>query len=123
MNKRLKTSNQRRMRRQNSVRAKISGTAECPRINVFRSLLNISAQLIDDEKGQTLLAVDIRKVSKGETKDYKGKEAKAYLVGKELAKIAQEKNIKKVVFDRAGYRYHGRVKALATGAREGGLEF
>ncbi len=123
MDKRLITSRQRRARRQIRVRTKVSGTAKHPRLNVYRSLTGIYAQLINDEKSQTLIAVHSKKIGKGEIGEYKGKEAVAYLVGKELAKQAQEKKIKKVVFDRAGYRYHGRVKALATGAREGGLEF
>jgi len=123
MDKKLKTSKARRTRRQVRVRAKVIGTAKRPRLNVHRSLTGMYAQLVDDEKSQTLLAIYSKKVGKGEAGEYKGKEAIAYLVGKELAKQAQEKKIKKVVFDRAGYKYHGRVKALAAGAREGGLEF
>ena len=111
-----------RERRRVRVRSKVSGQASRPRLNVFRSAKHIYAQLIDDDAGSTLAAAssldaDIR--TQGGLK--KVEEASA--VGKLLAQRAQEKQIKKVVFDRAGYRYHGRVKAVAEGAREGGLEF
>jgi len=99
-----------RKRRHKRVRAKIKGTAKVPRLCVFRSSKNIYAQIIDDEKGKTLAAVN-------------GKLVSAVEIGKLIAKKAIEKKINKVVFDRGGYKYHGRVKALADGAREAGLKF
>ena len=112
---------QKRYRRHKRIRAKISGTAEVPRLCVFRSNKHIYAQLVDDEKGKTLVAVSDLEI---ETKKKKiTKKEKALEVGKLIAKKAMEKKIKKVVFDRGGYKYHGRVKALAEGAREGGLKF
>ena len=111
--------NAERLRRHARVRTKISGTKECPRLNVFRSNANIQAQIIDDVKGVTLVScssMDL-KLEKG------GNVEAAKAVGKELAKRAKAKKIKKVVFDRGGYIYHGRVQALAEAAREGGLEF
>jgi len=103
----------RRQRRKNRIRAKVSGTAACPRISVFRSLTQTSAQIIDDEKGHTLAAIN----SSGKKVD------DAQKAGEELAKVAKEKKISKCVFDRGGFAFHGRVKALAEGARKGGLEF
>ncbi len=111
--------NAERLRRHARVRTKISGTKECPRLNVFRSNANIQAQIIDDVKGVTLVScssMDL-KLEKG------GNVEAAKAVGTELAKRAKAKKIKKVVFDRGGYIYHGRVQALAEAAREGGLEF
>lgn len=103
------------------VRAKISGTASTPRLNVFRSNQNIFAQIIDDEKGITLVSAS--SVDK-ELKLENGSNIDAAVqVGKLLAKRAKEAKIKEVVFDRGGYLYHGRVKALADSARENGLEF
>jgi len=111
--------NKRRVR----VRKKISGTAERPRLNVFRSLNNIYASLIDDKNGVTLLSVSTLSPDlKGKLAQSGNKEAAA-AVGRMVAQAALEKGIKQVVFDRAGYLYHGRVKALAEAAREGGLEF
>ena len=101
---------EKRYRRHKRVRAKVFGTAKVPRLCVFRSLKHIYVQLIDDEKGKTLAAA-------------KGKLSDACKVGKLIGQKALEKKIKKVVFDRGGYKYHGRVKALAEGAREGGLHF
>ncbi len=104
--------------RHKRVRAKIIGTKEIPRLCVFRSNKHIYAQLIDDEKGKTLVSVkdvEIKKKNK--------KTELAFEVGKLIAKKAIEKKIEKIVFDRAGYQYHGRVKSLADGAREGGLKF
>ncbi len=106
-----------RTRRHNRIRAKVAGTAEKPRLAVFRSNRFISAQLIDDATGTTLASAADLKAKKG-TKTERAKE-----VGAELAKAAIAKNIKAVVFDRGGFLYAGRVKALADGAREGGLEF
>ena len=108
---------QQRGRRHNRIRSKIQGTAERPRLSVFRSLSNISAQLIDDSTGKVLVAsssLKIKKVKKSEV---------ATQVGAEIAKLAKTKKITACVFDRGGYLYHGRVKALAEAAREGGLQF
>ncbi len=113
-----------RERRRARVRAQISGTASRPRLNVFRSLLGMSAQLIDDEAGKTLVSANSKSDAKiGDAGERKGKVAVAYLVGKALAEKAKAKGITMVVFDRAGYAYHGRVAALAEGARDGGLQF
>ncbi len=109
-----------RIHRHRRVRGKISGTADCPRLNVFRSAKNIYAQVIDDTKGVTLVAASSLE------KDFEGSggnKAAAEKVGEAVAKRAVEKGIKKVVFDRGGYLYHGRVKELAEGARKGGLKF
>ncbi|MGY3766312.1 50S ribosomal protein L18 [Vagococcus vulneris] len=108
-----------RRKRHQRVRNKISGTAECPRLNVFRSNKNIYAQLIDDVAGVTLASAS--SVDKDITAENKTAEATA--VGAAIAKKATEKGIKEVVFDRGGYLYHGRVAALAEAARENGLEF
>lgn len=113
-------SNVARLRRHQRVRKNISGTAEKPRLNVFRSLNHIYAQIIDDTKGVTLVSASSM------DKDFQGKGGNveaAKTVGKMVALKALEKGIKTVVFDRGGYIYHGRVAALAEGAREGGLEF
>ena len=112
-----------RERRQRRVRAKVFGTASCPRLNVFRSLKGIYAQLIDDEKGRTIVGVYSKNVKPEKTDKYKGKMVMAYAVGKELGSKAKTAGVSKVVFDRAGYLYHGRVEALADGARDGGLKF
>ena len=102
------------------VRAKISGTAERPRLNVFRSLHHIYAQIIDDVTGTTLCSAStLEKGFEGAT----GNCDAAKKVGVKLAEVAKAKGIEEVVFDRGGYIYHGRVKALAEGAREGGLKF
>ena len=108
-----------RRRRHARVRAKVSGTAECPRLNVFRSNANIQAQIIDDVAGNTLVSCSSMqlKLENG------GNIEAAKAVGTEIANLAKAKNIEKVVFDRGGYLYHGRVKALAEAAREAGLEF
>jgi large subunit ribosomal protein L18 len=113
-------TNKARLHRHKRVRSKISGTAACPRLNVFRSSSNIYAQLIDDEKGVTLAAAStVEKEFAGST----GNKEEARKVGELIAKRALEKGIEEVVFDRGGYLYHGRVKELAEGAREGGLKF
>lgn len=103
--------------RKNRIRAKVSGTAEKPRLSVFKSNKYIYAELINDDLGVTLVEASSLKVGS------KGKSNHAALVGETLAKKAKEKNISKVVFDRGGYIYTGRVKALADAARSGGLEF
>ncbi len=109
-----------RLKRHMRVRSKISGTSECPRLNVFRSSKNIYAQIIDDVKGVTLVAAST--LDKEFTGNGGNKEA-ARKVGAMIAKRAAEKGITEVVFDRGGYIFHGRVKELAEGAREGGLNF
>ena len=113
-------SNKARLKRHLRVRSKIKGTAECPRLNVFRSINHVYAQIIDDEKGVTLVAASTM------DKDFEGsggnKEA-AKKIGLDIAKKAIDKGISSVVFDRGGYIYHGRIKELAEGAREGGLKF
>jgi len=106
------------------IRKKISGTAEHPRLVVYRGLNNIVAQLIDDVNERTILTVtSLSKEIRESVKDKKGKTEISKIVGKKLAEKAIEKEIKSVVFDRSGYKYHGRVKALAEGARESGLKF
>ena len=113
-------SNIARKKRHVRVRGKIKGTAQCPRLNVYRSLSNIYAQLIDDEAGVTLAQAST--VEK-DFAQYGGNVEAAKAVGKKIAERATEKGIKECVFDRGGYVYHGRVAAVADGAREGGLEF
>lgn len=112
-----------RKRKHVRVRKKVNGTAIRPRLNVFRSLTNIYAQIIDDDKGNTLVAASSLDESlKGKFKNGSNKEA-AKEVGKLIAAKALQEGIEAVVFDRGGYIYHGRVKELAEGAREGGLKF
>ncbi len=113
-------SNKNRIKRHQRIRNKISGTASCPRLNVFRSAKNIYAQLIDDEAGKTLCSASTN--DKGFT-EYGGNCEAAKKVGLALAEKAKEQGIVDVVFDRSGYVYHGRIAALAEGAREGGLNF
>lgn len=113
-------TNKARLHRHKRVRGKISGTAEKPRLNVFRSVSNIYAQLIDDVKGITLVSAS---TLDKELNGYGGNREAARKVGELLAKKAMEKNITEAVFDRGGYIFHGRVKELAEGAREGGLKF
>ena len=114
-------SNVARVRRHKAIRNKISGTSETPRLNVFKSNSNIYAQIIDDTKGITLVSAST--LSKEINVENGGNIEAAKEVGKLIAKKALEKNIESVVFDRGGYLYHGRVAALADGAREGGLKF
>lgn len=108
--------NKLRKKRHHRIRNKISGTAECPRLNVFRSNTNIYAQVIDDVAGVTLVSASSQELTGNKTEQ-------AAAVGKEIAEKAKSANITNVVFDRGGYAYHGRVKALADAARENGLEF
>ncbi|MBT9167020.1 MAG: 50S ribosomal protein L18 [Syntrophomonadaceae bacterium] len=112
-----------RKRRHFRVRRKLSGTNQRPRLNVFRSLKHVYAQLIDDVTGTTLVSASSLDPSISEGKVSCGNKAAARLVGAMIARKAAEKGIKEVVFDRGGYLYHGRVKELADGAREAGLEF
>jgi large subunit ribosomal protein L18 len=116
-----KTRQQLRYRRHLRVRRKVNGTATRPRLVVYRSLKHIYAQLVNDELGVTLLGVS--DATEGIQVDGAGKVGRAKGTGKLLAEKASAAGIKQVVFDRAGYRYHGRVQAVADGAREGGLEF
>ena len=109
-----------KQKRQKRVRAKIAGTKDKPRLSVFRSNRYLFAQLINDEKGQTLIGVSEKELSAGEKVN---KTEKAKQLGTVLAKKALHKKINTVVFDRGSYLYHGRVKAFAEGAREGGLKF
>jgi len=113
MNK--KVSRKKRARR---VRAKIKGTEVCPRLCVSKSLKYIYAQIIEDEKGKVFASIDSRKI-----KNSKNDIETARKIGKEIAVLAKSKKINEVIFDRQGYKYHGKIKALAEGAREGGLKF
>ena len=127
----VEVKREKRYRRHRRIRAKIKGTNKIPRLFVFRSSKHIYAQLIDDEKGHTIISASDINLKESKTKSQKGAEkekrggkvAIAYKVGQMLAKKAAERRIKKVVFDRGGYKYHGRVKAVADGAREQGLKF
>lgn len=117
LNNFMQTKQEKLHKRHKRVRAKVIGTKERPRLSVFRSNQHIYVQLIDDNKGQTLASFDDHKIKKGKRVE------KAKEVGRTIAKKALEKKIKKVIFDRGGYKYHGQVKAVAEGAREGGLKF
>ena len=123
--KKRKTRQLRRARRHRSIRKKIWGTAERPRLVVFRSLRNMEGQLVDDDAGQTLLGLS---TLHPELRDFSAEGGNprtehAFAAGKKLGAAAKEMGIEAVVFDRGGYQYHGRVKAFADGAREGGLKF
>ena len=117
----IKTQAHRRYRRHLRVRKKVVGTPERPRLVVFRSSKHIYAQLVDDSRGVTLLGASDR--SEGMSAEAKGKTGKSFALGQLIAAQAKAKGIARVVFDRGGYQYHGRVKAVADGARKGGLEF
>ena len=112
-----------RYRRHARVRSKVKGTASRPRLCVFRSLNHVYAQVIDDSQGNTLVAASTLDPETRSEADGKGKSGKAELVGGMIAKRALSKGIKQVAFDRGGYKYHGRIKALAEAARQGGLKF
>ncbi len=112
-----------RAKRHRRVRKKVHGTAARPRLCVFRSLKHIYAQLIDDERGFTLATASSLAAGDGGKASYGGSIPAAQAVGQQLAALAGEKNIDSAVFDRGGYKYHGRVKALADAVREGGLRF
>lgn len=119
---------EKRVRRHHRVRARIKGTASRPRLSVFRSNKHIYLQLIDDEKGKTIVSISDFEAKADQSKSAKRpkkvkKTESAFNVGKALAEMAKKKKIKNVIFDRGGYAYHGRVKAAAEGAREGGLVF
>jgi large subunit ribosomal protein L18 len=117
----IKTQAHQRYRRHLRVRKKVSGTPERPRLVVLRSSKHIYAQLVDDTKGLTLFGASDR--SEGIEVEGKGKTAKSFALGRLIAAKAKTQGITTVVFDRGGYQYHGRVKAVADGARKGGLEF
>ena len=112
-----------RKRRHRRIRTRLSGTPERPRLNVYRSLNHIYAQVIDDTAGHTLVAASTIEKALLDTLEGKSKKEQAALVGKTLAERAVDAGISEVVFDRGGYLYHGRIKALADGAREAGLKF
>lgn len=116
------SKNESRQRRKIRIRKKVRGTAERPRLVVFRSNMHIYAQIVNDLEGATLVSASTLGLAKSEPGLHCNKSG-AERVGKEIARLAKEKNISKVVFDRNGYIYHGRIKAVADGAREGGLEF
>jgi large subunit ribosomal protein L18 len=118
--RKIKTQADRRARRHLRVRKRVHGTAARPRLVVFRSSKHIYAQVVDDDKGVTL--VGAADTSEGIQVEGSGKTAKSHALGRLIAARAKEKGIAKVVFDRGGYQYHGRVKAVADGARKGGLE-
>jgi large subunit ribosomal protein L18 len=124
MSKRTSPRQARRLKIKKRIRKRVTGTSERPRLLVYRSLKQIYAQLVDDSKQRTLCTVS--SLSKGvreQTQSAKGKSDVAKLVGKTIAEEAKKLNVTLVVFDRSGYLYHGRVKALADGAREAGLQF
>ena len=118
-----KTRSAARIRRHVRIRKHVSGTSERPRLNVFRSLKEIYAQVIDDVEGNTLVSASTIDKDLRAQMGSLNKSEQAKLVGKAVAERAREKGIESVVFDRGGYRYIGRIKALADGAREGGLKF
>jgi len=120
----LKVKDKRRSRRKAQIRKRVFGTAEKPRLTVFRSLKHIYAQVIDDTKGHTLLSMSTRnQVVAAEVGTRGGNKTAAAKVGAALARAAAEKGITTVVFDRNGYKFHGRIKALADAARQAGLKF
>ncbi|MEA1962923.1 MAG: 50S ribosomal protein L18 [Patescibacteria group bacterium] len=116
----IKNKNNRKLRRKAKVRSKINGTEKCPRLNVFKSNARMFLQLIDDLKGITIASANVNDLKKN---DKRTKTEQAFELGKIIAKKAIEKKITKIVFDRGGNKYHGRVKAVADGAREVGLKF
>ncbi len=109
--------------RHKRVRAKIRGTAAVPRLSVFRGLRSMTAQLIDDTSGTTLCYASAKEVAKQKAEGKSGKVAQSYLIGKLLAEKAKAKGVAKAVFDRGGYKFHGRVAALSEGFRDGGVQF
>jgi large subunit ribosomal protein L18 len=112
-----------RAKRKIAIRKKLSGTAERPRVSIFRSHKNIYAQLVNDDEGTTIISTNAAKVTATEVpEELSGKCAKAYTVGRGLADMAKEKGIDTMVFDRSGYLYHGRIAALARGLRDGGVK-
>jgi large subunit ribosomal protein L18 len=112
----------RRFKRKIKIKARIHGTEARPRLTVYRSNKYISAQVINDDKGKTIVSINSKNIKIDKTNKM-NKSSISFQVGKEIAEKAIKKKIKKVIFDRSGYLYHGRIKAFADGAREGGLEF
>jgi large subunit ribosomal protein L18 len=121
--RRVKTREQRRERRHRRVRAKVHGTAERPRLVVHRSINHVEGQVVDDVSGRTLVGLSTLDAALREKRGELNKTEASHAAGKALAEKAREMGVTKVVFDRGGYVYHGRVKAFAEGAREGGLDF
>ncbi|HEX6369211.1 MAG TPA: 50S ribosomal protein L18 [Longimicrobium sp.] len=121
--RRVKTREQRRERRHRRVRAKVHGTAERPRLVVHRSINHVEGQVVDDVSGRTLVGLSTLDAALREKRGEMNKTEASHAAGKALAEKAREMGVTKVVFDRGGYVYHGRVKAFAEGAREGGLDF
>lgn len=123
--KKTKTRRNARLRRHVRIRKRISGTAERPRLVIYRSLRNMEGQLVDDHTGRTITGVSTlaQELRGFEAEGDHRRQEQAFAAGKLLAERAKEEGIEKVVFDRGGYKYHGRVKAFADGAREGGLDF
>ncbi len=119
----IKNKKENRNKRHKRVRSKIVGSTKRPRLSVFRSNKHIYAQIIDDEKGKTLASARDTEIKEVKNEDLSGKKVKAFAVGELIAEKAKDIKIKEVVFDRGGYKYHGRVKALAEGARSKGLVF
>lgn len=113
----------RAQRRKARSRVQLQGSADRPRLSVARSLRGMFVQLIDDQASKTLVSVNSKNVKDVDAGERTGKQAKAYAVGLALAAAAKEKGIQTIVFDRSGYKYHGRVQAVADGARQGGLQF
>ena len=118
------THREKRLRRHRRIRAVVTGTSERPRLSVFRSNTELYLQLVDDVTATTLVSAHSKTDGReGDAGERSGKTKQSYLLGKVLAEKAKQKNIQAVVFDRGGYLYHGRVKAAAEGARDGGLQF
>jgi large subunit ribosomal protein L18 len=118
-----KNKQQLRTRRHYRIRSKVKGTASQPRLSVFRSNSHIYAQIIDDNTGNTIVSANDQKIKAPKKSDLTTKCAIAFAVGQTIGQLALEKKVKQIVFDRGGYRYHGRVKSLAEGARAAGLKF
>jgi large subunit ribosomal protein L18 len=121
--RRVKTREQRRERRHRRVRAKVNGSAERPRLVVHRSINHVEGQVVDDVSGRTLVGLSTLDAALREKRGEMNKTEASHAAGKALAEKAREMGVTRVVFDRGGYVYHGRVKAFAEGAREGGLDF
>ena len=119
----LRSRNKLRVRRHDRIRKRLKGSAERPRLSVFRSLHHVYAQVIDDATGRTVVAASTREQAVAEGLTSKASTAAAQRVGEIVAQRAKEKGVTAVVFDRGGYKYHGRIKALADAARSAGLEF
>lgn len=119
----VKSKNGLRGVRHTRIRVNLKGTSTLPRLSVFRSIKSMTAQLVDDENGKTLVYVNGKDVKAKKVEDKTAKVSVAFAVGEKIAELAKAKGIEQVIFDRAGYQYHGRVEAVADGARKGGLKF